>query len=97
MFPDVQKIFRTYNNFSHSHVLRIHTGKFVGCAEYIRRGVWLCCANFGAELSKFLALLYWRGVAWPTGGVWRGVEFVQSWFYWFILAQIWQNFEIKNF
>jgi hypothetical protein len=32
----------------------------------------------------------------PTG-VWRGVEFVQSWFYWFILAQIWQNFEIKNF
>ena len=49
-----------------------HTGKFVGCAEYIRRGVWLCCANFGAELSKFLALLYWRGVAWPTG-VWRGV------------------------
>ena len=45
----------------------LHTGKFVGCAEYIRRGVWLCCANFGTALSNFLALLAWRGMVW---GLW---------------------------
>jgi hypothetical protein len=37
---------------------------------------------------------YFTGVA-LRGRLAYGVEFVQSWFYWFILAQIWQSFEIR--